>query len=147
MTARPWQATVLPPHLTCVDIMIPPSEHFPAHAVMQSSALRSRPVWKSTRPDDPPGIQSPPKASGSPSKHGRLRMDVQMAGKTMLVDALTLCDEDFSKGQIKQKLEAYVAGPRTNDVVELVIVIMAKTAASGRVDQLHRLSQVQLLCV
>lgn len=114
---------------------------------MQTPELRTRPVWKSTRPDDPSGNLSENSPSALSNKYGRLRVDVQVSGKAVLVDALTLCDEDLSSGRVKQKLEDYIADPKAANVVELVVVFKAPKANGDCSDQLLHLSQVQMLYV
>lgn len=114
---------------------------------MQTSELRTRPVWKSTRPDDPSGIHSESSPPSLSSKHGRLRMDVRVSGKTVPVDALTLCNEDFSNGDVKQKLEKYIADPKAADVVEFIVIFTTPNAGGDCSNQLAHLSQVQMLYV
>jgi hypothetical protein len=106
---------------------------------MESSLLRTRPLWKSTRPDDPAGVKLP-----AAIRNGRLRFEVLTPLKAVTVDALIVEEGEVSDDEVKRKLESYAAETEGSGLIDM-IVILSKSSDGQLSPCLYCLSLVQML--
>lgn len=110
---------------------------------MQSTTLRSRLVWKSTRRDDPAGIR-PPKQSTAICENGQLHLELRTSQHSITVQALILHNSVDAK-EMETKVAMYASESRAANVVELVVIVGSEEPTAQPL--INCLTQVQLLFV
>ena len=110
---------------------------------MQSTTLRTRPVWKSTKPDDPAGLHLLNRST-TMSESGRHHWELRTTQRCITVQALVLYNTAGAK-EMADKVGLYASEARAADVLELVVIVNSDgpTAPSS----ILTLTQVQLLSV